>query len=435
MLSVVISIVVLVVVLILGVPVPFTFLLASFILIIMGGYDYSFLLPYGFSKGTSIILCAIPLFILAGGIIERGKIGDAIVNWVSCLVGNVKGALGVILVIGCGFFGSISGSGAATISCIGSIMLPRMYEAGYPKGHCTALIASAGVLGLLIPPSLNTILYAWVAGASILACFLATVIPGIILIVLFSIINIVLLRNNQSIKMEDPRTFKETLALVPKRTFSATPAIIAPIIILGGIYSGFMTPTEAAGVACLYAIPVGALIYKGLTLKSFFDAVASSACTTGVVLIMLVSVQILSRLYIMEQVPMRILELLNTVSDNPVVCLLIINGLIVLIGMIMDDGSSILLATPLLLPVVSAFGISPVQFAAILGVNVGMANVTPPCAPFLYLACRIGKTKVNEVLKPTFILILFAWLPVLILTTYIPQFATWLPNLALGTGY
>lgn len=434
MTAIIVSVVALIVILIIGVPVPFAFFASSFVLVLMGGYDPSFLLPYGMAKGSSIILCAIPLFILAGAIMERANIADSLVDWVQLFVGKIKGGLGIVMVVACGLFGAISGSGAATISCIGSIMLPRMHAAKYPKGHITALIANAGVLGLLIPPSLTMILYSWVSGCSVLSAFLATVLPGIALIILFSIINVILLRNNTEIEVvqSPPLTLKENVARFGNKTKMALPAIFAPVIILGGIYGGYMTPTEAAAVSCVYSIPVGIFIFRKLTKEGFYDVLTSSAITTGVVMFMIISVQILSRVYVMENVPMKILAVLNQVSDSPVICLLIINLLLLLIGMLMDDASSILLATPLLLPVVQAFGVDPVQFAAIIGVNIGMANVTPPCAPFLYFACRIGNTNIKEVMRPTLILILFAWLPVLLLVTYVPGLATWLPNLLLG---
>ncbi len=420
--------------LLLGVPIPFAFFASSIAVIVGGGYDPGFLLPYGYSKASSIILVAIPLFIIAGGVMERGGIGEKLIDLVELFVGRVKGGLGAVLVISCALFGAISGSGTATLSCIGSIMLPRMYAAGYPRGHCSALISSASVLGLLIPPSLNMILFAWVGGQSVLASFLATVVPGIMLVTLLSIVNLVLLRNNPDIKLADPIPAKERVTVFRKKLFSATPALMAPVIILGGIYGGVMTPTEAAAVSVIYSIPVGFFIYKQMTLKKLYDTIMTSVTTAGVIMIMLFSVMIVSRLYIMENVPQKIMELLSSVSDNPMFILLMLNIFMIIIGMLMDDTSAILLSTPLLLPIVMQLGVSPVQFAGILGVNLGMGCITPPCAPFLYLGGRIGGAKINEMLKPTFYFIFFAWIPTLLLTTYVPGFATWLPKLVLGPG-
>jgi C4-dicarboxylate transporter, DctM subunit len=421
--------------LLIGVPIPFAFFASSLVVVVMGNYDPGFLLPYGFSKTSSIILTAIPLFVMAGALMEKGGIGEKLVDLVELFIGRIKGGLGAVMVISCAIFGAISGSGCATVSCIGSIMLPRMYAAGYPRGHCSALIASAGVLGLLIPPSVTMIIYAWVGGQSVLASFLSTVIPGITLVILFSLVNIFLLRNDPNIKVTENYDMVTTAKMFGKKSVKAAPAIMAPVIILGGIYGGIMTPTEAAAISCIYAIPVGMFIYKGLTKEEFKKTILSSVTTAGVILIMLFSVQVLSRLYIMENVPQKLMILLRAISENPVVIIMMINIFLIIMGMLMDDISAILLCTPILLPIVIQLGVDPIHFAAIIGVNLGMGCVTPPCAPFLYLAGRVGNAPVNEMLRPTFALILFAWLPTLLLTTYVPGFALWLPRLILGGNF
>ena len=421
----------LIIVLLLGAPIPLAFFASTLTIVIMGGYDFHFLFPYGYNKASSIILCAIPLFVLAGAIMEKGGIGESLVNFVSSFVGRVRGGLGVVMVVTCGIFGAISGSGFATLSCIGSIMLPRMYAAGYPRGHCSALIASSSILALLIPPSLNMILYAWVGGTSILAAFMATVGPGIVLIILFSIINLFLLRNVEEIEIvkKIPRRERPKEERLLRSTGRAFPAILAPVIILGGIYGGYMTPTEAAAVSVIYSIPVGLWIYKGLNMRTLKDSLIEAGTTTGVIMIMLFSVMIMSRLYVMEDVPSKILNLLTSISDNHFVLLLLVNLFLIIIGMLMDDTSAILLCTPILLPVVTQLGVSPTHFAAIIGVNLGLGGVTPPTAPFLYLASRVGRAPVNEMLRTTMYLIAFAWIPTLIITTYFPQLSLWLPRL------
>ena len=428
---VLISLGILIVVLLLGVPIPLAFFASTLSIVLIGDYDWTFLLPYGYNKTSSIILCAIPLFVLAGGFMEKGGIGESLVNWVSLFVGRIKGGLGIIMSVSCALFGAISGSGMATLSCIGSILLPRMYAAGYPRGHCAALISSASVLALLIPPSLDMILYAFVGGVSILASFAATVIPGVILVVLFSIVNCVLLRNCDTIVLEPkiPRSERKKEDSVAYRTVRAIPALLCPCIILGGIYGGIMTPTEAAAVSVIYAIPVGIFVYKGLNRKTLKKCLIDAGTTAGVIMIMLFSVMVLSRLYVMANVPSKILAFLTSISDHTLILLMMINLFLIVIGMLMDDTSAILLCTPILLPVVTQLGVSPVQFAAIVGVNLGLGCVTPPTAPFLYLGSRIAGAPVNEMLKPTMYLIFFAWLPTLILTTYVPALSLWLPGL------
>ncbi len=432
MTTVLIAFIVLLITLFIGVPIPFSFLASTVVVVLLGGYDPSFLVPYGYSKAGSIILIAIPLFILAGGFMEKGGIGEKLIDMVEVIIGRVKGGLGAVAVVSCAIFGAISGSGAATLSCIGAILFPRMEAAGYPKGHSAALISNACVLGLLIPPSLNMILFAFVGGQSVLASFLATITPGIMLIVLLSACNFWLLRKNKDIKITENYDFSTTAKMFGKKTFKAIPALICPFIILGGIYGGAMTPTEAAAISVVYALPVGVFIYRGLKMKEIKDVLLTSGTTAGVILTMLLSVMILSRLYIMENVPTKIMELLTMVSDNPIIIMLMINLFMVIIGMLMDDTSAILLSTPILLPVVMQLGMSPIQFAAVLGVNLGMGCITPPCAPFLYLGSRLGKAPINEMLKPTFFFIAFAWIPTLLVTTFVPQFSMWLPNMVLG---
>ena len=423
------TIVVLVVGLLIGIPVPFSFFAGTLTIVIAGGYDYTFLLPYAYKQSSSIILMSIPLFIFAGSLMEKGGIGECLVNLVDMFIGRIKGGLGIVMVVACGIFGAISGSGMATLSCIGSIMLPRMEQAGYPKGHSAALISSASLLGLLIPPSMNMILYAFVGGQSVLSCFVATVIPGIILIVLLSTVNCVLLRKNPNVQLSDPIPKGEYLPRLGKRTLHALPALICPIIILGGIYSGAMTPTEAAGVAVIYAVPVGFFVYKGLNGKTFKKALVDAGTTAGVIMIMIFSVTMLCRLYVMEDVPNLILNAMLSVTENQTLLVLMVNLFLIVIGMIMDDTSAILLTTPILLPVVTALGIDPVHYAAIVGVNLGLGCVTPPCAPFLYLGARVGKANIKEMLGPTGWIILFAWIPTLLLTTFIPDLALFLPRM------
>ncbi|NCC97467.1 MAG: TRAP transporter large permease, partial [Synergistales bacterium] len=411
--AITIALILIIVTLLLGLPVPFCFMLSTLFMVVSHSYDPSFLLPYSFSQMSSLVLLAIPLFIMVGGLMDRGGIGSSLVRLVEVFVGRVKGGLGVVAVVSCAVFGSISGSCAATLSCIGSIMFPRLRENGYPMGHSAALISCAAPLGLLIPPSSQMILYAWVGQQSVLACFLATVGPGLLLMTLLSIINLVLLRNDKNIKLYPPMTGKEKAEMLWNRSGKALPALIMPIIVLGGIYGGIMTPTEAAAVAVLYSVPVGFFIYKGLNRENFIEVVIETATTTGVVMLMMFCIMMLSRIYVQERLPSMIIDALTNISSNKYVLMLMINLFMIIIGMIMDDVSAMLLCTPILLPVVTSLGISPIHFAAIIGVNLGMGNVTPPTAPTLYFGGRIANTPVSQMLKPAMIFILFAWLPTL----------------------
>ena len=248
--------------LILGLSVPMAFGLTMIYIAFAGDHDYTTLLPSGHWRMNALVLLAIPLFIMAGGIMERGRIAAPLVSLAEMVVGRFRGGLTAAAVVASAIFGSISGSASATLTCIGAIMMPQLREANYPRGIAAAVIANSAPLGLLIPPSAIQIIYAWVTRQSVLKCFLATVIPGLILVVLIVTVNFVMLRRHRDIKTLPPsRDFAVEFA---RKGWHAVPAFLMPVIILGGIYGGIMTPTEAAGIAVIYAIPVGFFIYKGL---------------------------------------------------------------------------------------------------------------------------------------------------------------------------
>lgn len=431
-LAITIALILIIVTLLFGLPVPFCFMLSTLFMVITQRYDPYFLLPYSFAQMSSLVLLAIPLFIMVGGLMDRGGIGNSLVSLIEVFIGRIKGGLGVVAVVSCAVFGSISGSCAATLSCIGSIIFPRLRENGYPMGHSAALVSCAAPLGLLIPPSSQMILYAWVGQQSVLACFLATVGPGLLLMTLLSFINLALLRDNPNVRVSLPITGQEKLKILRKRSKAALPALIMPFIVLGGIYGGVMTPTEAAAISVLYSIPVGFFIYKGLNRRNFIEVVIETATTTGVVMLMMFCIMMLSRIYVQEKLPSLIIHSLTSISSSKYVLMFMINIFMIIIGMIMDDVSAMLLCTPILLPVVTNLDISPIHFAAIIGVNLGLGNVTPPTAPTLYFGGRIANTPVSRMLKPAMIFILFAWLPTLAAVTYIPELALWLPRLVLG---
>ena len=426
---VMIAIVLLILLLMVGIPVPAAFFGTTLFLVFSCGYSLDFLVPYAYSKTSNFVLLAIPLFIIAGGIIERSDLGAHLVNFVNLLVGRVKGSLGMVAVIACALFGSVTGSACATMSVIGSIMWPRMEEAGYSKGKSAALISSSCLLGGLIPPSSLMIMYAWLAKESVLKCFLAVLGPGLLMTVMFCVAYFFMVRKDEGMEVAQklPKTeFKREFKV---RLVKFIPAIIFPIIILGGIYSGIMTATESAAVSLVYALLVGLFIYRTLTWGKIKDVLISSANTIGVIMVMLFTVMMLSRIFVMEDVPSMIMDALGSVATSRVAVLAIVNIFMIIIGMLMDDTSATLLCVPILLPVVQSVGVSPLHFAAIVAVNISLGCVTPPCAPLMYLGARLSNTDVADVLKPTFQLIFWVWLPALILVTYVPAIATFFPSL------
>jgi tripartite ATP-independent transporter DctM subunit len=435
-----IALLILIVTLLMGVPVPVSFMASSAWLIYFGGpdgmgYDPSQLLPHGYLQMSSVSLMAIAMFIIAGGLMEKGKIGEKLIDLVDVFCGSVKGGLGVVGTVSCAVFGSITGAACATLSCIGSIMFPRFDDAGYPKGHTAALMANASLLGLLIPPNATLIIFAWISGQSVLACFLSTVSAGLLVTLLISLANIWLLRDNPSILVAHKRTREEKVSLFKERGVLAIPALMLPVLVLGTIYGGIMTPTEASALAVLYAIPVGMFVYKGLTLKGLLNCLVESGVTTGVIMIMLYSVSMLSRLYILEDLPGRVLHLFYSISTNKWVIMGMINIFLVIMGMLMDDISVVTLTTPILMPIITELGFSPIHYAAVVGVNTGLGCITPPAAPVLYLSGRLSNTPINEMMKPTLWFIALCWVPALIFTAYFPRLVLFLPHVVLNVPW
>ncbi len=432
--TITVSVIVLIACMMIGVTVPMAFIAASATMILLGGYDSSFMAMYSFSNTNSLIILTIPLFVIAGSLMEKGGIGENLINFIQRFVGTIKGSLCVVTVVACAIFGAISGSSGATLTSIGGIMAPQLKNNGYPSGIVGALVASSGILGILIPPSTLMILYAWCGGQSVLASFLAAAVPGVMLVILLSIVSVLQVRKCDTVKVYTKEELRQKLAedkaeRKRKKEAGAIPAIIMPVIMLGSIYGGFLTTTEAAALSVIYALPVGIFIYKRLNWKTTTEALRHAGQLSGIIIIMIFTVTMLSRMYVNENLPQTVLHLLLHISDNYYVLLLIVNIFMIICGMLMDDMSSILLVTPILLPVVTALGMNPIQFAAVIAVNVGMGNITPPVAPLLYLSGKITGAEVKDMLKPTMQLICFAWLPVLLLVTYFPKIVLWLPAL------
>lgn len=429
---VIIAVLLLIILLVIGVPIPFSFSGVTIVLVILLGYSPDFLIPASYNKLNTLVLLCIPLFMIAGAIIREGKIGDSLIGFVEQFIGRMKTGLGMVTVVVCAIFGAISGSSAATLSSVGSIMAPKLQERGYPRGVIAALLASSSVLGLLIPPSAAQILYAWSSGTSVLACFLATIVPGLIVAALFCVVQHFQVRNLNSIQNASPEKMDMHFNSIVKRTEKAVPALLMPVIILGGIYGGYMTTMEAAAVAAVYCVPVALFVYRGMKAKDLWPTVVEAGYNCGAVAMMLMSCSILSRIFTTERVPDMLVDLTMRLTTNKTVVILMINLVMIILGMLMDDGSAIVLSTPLLLPIAREIGIDPIHYAAIMGVNLGMGLVTPPCAPMLFLGAQVGKSPVNEAFKPTMQYIVFAWMPTLILVTFIPQISLWLPHIILG---
>ncbi len=427
-----ISMALIVILLLLEMPIAFSFGIGALVFAYASGADISFLIPYAYQTTSSFALLALPLFVLAGTVMARGGISDRLLNFVNAFVGRVKGGLGAVTIVTCALFGAISGSSSAAIAAIGQIMIPRMVKEGYPAGHATALVACSSVLALMIPPSIPMIVFAVTGGLSVGAAFLSTVIPGALLACVYIALNFIFLRKVNTIQVEEKIPFNMVTKKVWTSGIDAFWALLMPIIILGAIYSGIATPTEAAAIALVYAVIVGLFVYKGFTIKSLPDAIIKAAITTGSIIAVLFFLFVMSRAMILQQVPKEVAEALVALTENKVLILLFINLILLLIGMIVDDVSGSVLAAIILLPVATEIGVHPIHFAAIVGTNLGLGNVSPPCAPMLYMAAGVSKLTLDQYVGPTLKLLFFGHLPMVLIVTFIPELSLWLPRLLLG---
>ena len=426
---VLLTFVVLVLYLSVGGPLPLCFGAALMAMYYAGGINMSGLLMQGMYEITNPVMLSIPLFIVAGLIMGESGIAKSLLDFVNMWVGRKKGGLGVVTVLTCAVLAAISGSALTGIAAIGPIIIPRMVEEGYPRGYATGLVTISSVLGPIIPPSITLILYGYVTDTSILACFMATLVPGLVIAGILSVVNLKWAKKFDLKLTEVIENRKEKRKAILSSTFSAIPALMFPVIIIGGIYGGIMTTSEAAAVSVIYAMMTGFFIYRGLRINNFIQASLDAGASVASIMLMIMLCLVLGQTLTVMGVPQAVSEALLNISSNKYVFLLLVNILFLILGMLVTDAVSVLIAIPLLFPAAMAFGIDPVHFGAIVAINCSMGVVTPPYCSALYLGVRIGNSTFVDVLKPTMVFFFIAYVPVLILVTYIPQLSLFLPRL------
>ena len=417
--------------LLLGIPAPFAFMAALVFLVYTYGFEPTAQLPMAFHKLKAFTLLSVPFFIMLGGFMSLGGMADKLVAIAEALVGRIKGGMGAMTIIACAMVGAIAGTCSAAVASLGPLVVPQMEKQGHSRGYATGMLSVASVLGQLIPPSVPMILYGYVTYMPITACFLAGVGPGVLTVIIYCIVNYFTVRNNPKIKMLPPMPVKAQAKQLGVAMRKGVLTLLMPIILLGGIYGGIFTTTEAAVVAMVYAIFIGLFVYRYLTVRILGQVFVSQCVTTGVVILMVVFVIILSRVMTMQNIPQDLIKIITGVSQNYYVTLLMVNLFLILLGMIVDDFTGTLLAAPLLFPLMQHIGVNPIHFAAILGTNLGLGNVTPPTAPILYLAARIGNVSVDKMIRPALVFMVFGALPVVLITTYWPDLSLFLPRLIL----
>lgn len=416
-----------------GVPVGLSFGLGGFIL--CGYYDIGITgaLSASFNKLNMFAMMALPLFILLGSLMNQGGLAKLLIDFVNSLVGRRKGGLGYVLILSNAIFGAMCGVATSAMAAIGGMLIPAMEEKGYPRGYSTGMAIPSSVLSLLIPPSTSMIIFGIAGRVSIPLLFAATFIPGVILTILLCVINRFMTSRIPTIQVipEASRAEKRREILTSSR--KALWILMLPLFILVGIYSGAFTPTEAAGISVVYALMLGFFVYRSMDMKILWSTFIEGGRLTGSIVMVFFFFFVLSRILILEDVPSALLNLLLSISENKIIILLIFNVILFLTGMFMDDCSALILAGIIYLPAAVKLGINPIHFGAICGVNLGMGLITPPVAPLLYLGGMVGgNLEITEYYKPVIYSIIFGFLPVLLLTTYMPSLSMALPKLLMS---
>ena len=370
---------------------------------------------YCYSGIFSFTVMAIPFFMLAGIIMSTGGIAKKIVNFCEALIGSITGALGCVSMLACMFFGALSGSGMATTSAIGSMLIPEMRQKGYPADYAATLVCFGGIVGPIIPPSLSFVLYGSATGVSIATLFKAGIFPGIMLGFGFMFMNIFFCKKygygRVAVSEVDAAMAKSAFHLRMQTLWKATRegfwALLSPVIILGGIYSGIFTPTEAACVSVVYSLIVSYFVYHDLDLHGIYRTFVDAAVLNGITSFLLGYSTVFSTFMTFMKVPNDIYNFLMSVSSSKYVMLLIINLILLILGCFLDTVPAIILMAPLLLPAVSAYGVDPVHFGVIMAVNLALGLCSPPYGCNLFVGIAVAKIKMQDMFKwiiPFFIL-------------------------------
>ncbi len=368
-------------------------------------------------------LIAVPLFILTGRMMALGGITTDLINLSRVLVGYMRGGLAYINIVSSMFFAGITGSAASDTSSVGAILIPAMIEKGYEKDFSVAVTATSSTIGVMIPPSIPMVIYGVSSGASIGKLFLGGFVPGVLVGLAQMLITFFIARK-RNYPVETKITLRESVLIVLK----GIPALMTIIIIIGGIVSGVFTPTEAAGVAALYSFLLGTLYYRELKIRHIPAIILEVATTTGMVALMIATASALGWLFANQGVPARIGAALLSVTQNPLIIMLLINLLLLFVGTWLDLSPAVIIFTPILLPIVQQLGIDPVHFGVIMVVNLAIGLFTPPVGVCLFVSCGIAGISISETIR-AFIPFFVAMLAVLFLITYIPALVMYLPNL------
>ncbi len=410
---------------VIGIPVAFAMGLAAASAFFYEGFPLLITFQRIISGMTVFSLLAIPFFIFAGELMLHGGIAVRLVRFSSALIGHVRGGLASVNIFSSMLFGGISGSAIADISALGSILIPVMKEKGYKGDYAVNVTVTSSIAGIVIPPSHNMIIYSVAAGGgiSISKLFLAGVVPGVLMCICLAVAAYIV-----AVKHNYPAEAFPGWKVVLHSAVNAVPGLITAVIIVGGVLSGVFTVTESGAFGAIYALVITAVVYRSLSWEGFITAVTNAVRTTAMVMMLIGCASAFAYLLALYQVPTHLSNLLTTISENPIIILLMINLMLLMLGMIMDMAALILICTPIFLPIATSIGMDPIQFGIMMLVNLGLGLCTPPVGACLFVGCAVGRVPIEEALKTIwpFYLAIFA---ALLLVTYVPAVSLTLPGL------
>lgn len=375
-----------------------------------------------FAGMNSSSLLAIPFFILAGNIMSR-SITVKLIDIANAIIGWIRGSVAVVTVLASALFGAISGSGVATASAIGGITIPAMQREGYPSEFSTAIASISSILGPIIPPSITLIVYASITNVSVSQLFMGSVIPGILLagsLIVYALV--------YGKRKNLPAHEKQTPKQIGRAFKEGIWALLMPIIILGGIFGGIFTPTEAAAVAVVYALIISLTVYRDMKLSELPQVFVEASVSTATIMMMVGLSKASSYVVVTSGLPQQLLDVFTSITSNRIVILLLLNLLFLIIGMLMEANAAIIMMTPILTPLLTAFNIDALQFGIVMSFNLCIGLVTPPVGLCLLICNQIAKTRLMKALKAMMPMLLISVI-VLMLITYIPALTTWLPSM------
>jgi C4-dicarboxylate transporter DctM subunit len=408
-----------------GLPISFSLALGAIVpLIIFKDMTMAVVIQKFFASTNSYGLMAIPFFMIAGGLLDKGGVSKRLVKLANAMVGWMPGGLAVVVFLASAFFGAISGSAIATVVAIGSIMLPSMREEGYDFRFTLSTIASAGYLGVIVPPSIPMVLYGLSTGTSVGDVFLGGFIPGFLLAGSMAIYSVI-----YGIKHKEIRRRAFSMAELGRAFVSSIWALIMPAIVLGGIYGGVFTPTEAAAVAVAYGLFVGIFVYRELDPKLIFRIMRSSVITSAMMMFVCAAASCFAYVLALESIPTQIANFMVAICNSQFQFWAMVTVFLLFVGMVMDVPPAILILAPLLTPVAVRFGIDPVTFGVIMTVNLGIGMVTPPVGMNVFVAAGLAKAKASDVINRhlwTYMLCSFVMMVILMI---FPQIILYLPQL------